>query len=178
MQFPAGVFDSSSWKGYILYDTGYHFEIKEKHGISRNDLATLMQMKKKTRSIIYCKAWDWSSIEITYDSFPHLHPDHLSGAALSNAQFLCYPGSLWGVPKPKFKDLIFKEFCQLISKIGWRVSKKQIKGILLSPIARLRIFLVMGAFLYRLLMGMRGRAKTSLSGWAQTLHRTRSFLGE
>ncbi len=34
MQFPAGVFWFIIVKGYILYDTGYHYEIKKKLGIS------------------------------------------------------------------------------------------------------------------------------------------------
>ena len=59
MQFPAGVFliHHLVKKGYILYITGYHYEIEKSSVFLSHRLATPMQMKK-TRSIIYCKAWD------------------------------------------------------------------------------------------------------------------------
>lgn len=57
MQFPAGVFlIHHREKGYILYDTGYHYEIKKKARYFWYRLATPMQMKRKTRSIIYCES--------------------------------------------------------------------------------------------------------------------------
>ena len=48
MQFPAGVFlIHHREKGYILYDTGYHYEIKKKARYFWYRLATPMQMKKR-----------------------------------------------------------------------------------------------------------------------------------
>ena len=110
MQFPAGVFlIHHREKGYILYDTGYHFEIKKKARYFWYRLATPMQMKKEDQIDYLLQERGIDPAEITYVILSHLHPDHLGGAALfPNAHFFVTREVYEVYQKPKFKDLIFK----------------------------------------------------------------------
>ena len=75
-------------KGYILYDTGYHYEIKKKARYFWYRLATPMQMKKEDQIDYLLQERGIDPAEITYVILSHLHPDHLGGAALfPNAHF-------------------------------------------------------------------------------------------
>ena len=89
MQFPAGVFlIHHREKGYILYDTGYHYEIKKKARYFWYRLATPMQMKKEDQIDYLLQEREIDPASISYVILSHLHPDHLGGAALfPNAHF-------------------------------------------------------------------------------------------
>ena len=95
MTFPAGVFlIKHRDKGYLLYDTGYHYDIKTKDQIS-----------------YLLKAKGIKPEEINYVLLSHLHPDHLGGASFfPNANFILTQEVYDVYKKPKLKDLIFKEF--------------------------------------------------------------------
>ena len=112
MQFPAGVFlIQHREKGYILYDTGYHYEIKKKARYFWYRLATPMQMKKEDQIDYLLHERGIDPASISYVILSHLHPDHLGGAALfPNAHFFVTQEVYEVYQKPKFKDLIFKEF--------------------------------------------------------------------
>ena len=112
MQFPAGVFlIHHREKGYILYDTGYHYEIKKKARYFWYRLATPMQMKKEDQINYLLQERGIDPASISYVILSHLHPDHLGGAALfPNAHFFVTQEVYEVYQKPKFKDLIFKEF--------------------------------------------------------------------
>ena len=67
MQFPAGVFlIHHREKGYILYDTGYHYEIKKKARYFWYRLATPMQMKKEDQIDYLLQERGIDPAEITY----------------------------------------------------------------------------------------------------------------
>jgi len=112
MQFPAGVFlIHHREKGYILYDTGYHYEIKKKARYFWYRLATPMQMNKEDQIDYLLQERGIDPADISYVFLSHFHPDHLGGAALfPNAHFFVTQEVYEVYQKPKFKDLIFKEF--------------------------------------------------------------------
>ena len=112
MTFPAGVFlIKHRDKGYLLYDTGYHYDIKTqlRYGLYR--LGTPGQMTEKDQISNLLKAKGIRPDDITYVMLSHLHPDHLGGAGFfPNASFLLTQEVYEVYQKPKLKDLIFKEF--------------------------------------------------------------------
>ena len=72
MQFPAGVFlIHHREKGYILYDTGYHYEIKKKARYFWYRLATPMQMKKEDQIDYLLQERGIDPADITYVILSH-----------------------------------------------------------------------------------------------------------
>ena len=112
MTFPAGVFlIKHRDKGYLLYDTGYHYDIKTKLRYGLYRLGTPVQMTEKDQISSLLKARGIRPEDITYVMLSHLHPDHLGGAGFfPNASFLLTQEVYEVYQKPKLKDLIFKEF--------------------------------------------------------------------
>lgn len=112
MTFPAGVFlIKHRDKGYLLYDTGYHYNIKTKLRYGFYRLGTPVQMTEKDQISYLLKAKGIRPEEITYVMLSHLHPDHLGGASFfPNAQFILTQEVFEVYQKPKLKDLVFKEF--------------------------------------------------------------------
>ncbi len=120
MQFPAGVFlIHHREKGYILYDTGYHYEIKNKSTVFLVPSSHPNADEKEDQINYLLQERGIDPAEITYVILSHLHPDHLGGAALfPNAHFFVTQEVYEVYQKPKFKDRFLKSFCQMISKIG------------------------------------------------------------
>ena len=112
MTFPAGVFlIKHRDKGYLLYDTGYHYDIKTKLRYAFYRLGTPVQMTEKDQISYLLKAKGIKPEEINYVLLSHLHPDHLGGASFfPNANFILTQEVYDVYKKPKLKDLIFKEF--------------------------------------------------------------------
>ena len=112
MTFPAGVFlIKHRDKGYFLYDTGYHYDIKTKLRYAFYRLGTPVQMTEKDQILHLLKAKGIKPEEINYVLLSHLHPDHLGGASFfPNANFILTQEVYDVYKKPKLKDLIFKEF--------------------------------------------------------------------
>ena len=112
MTFPAGVFlIKHRDKGYLLYDTGYHYDIKThlRYGFYR--LGTPVQMTEKDQISRLLEAKGIKPEEINYVLLSHLHPDHLGGASFfPHATFILTKEVYEVYQKPKLKDLIFKEF--------------------------------------------------------------------
>ncbi len=108
-------------KGYIYW---YWLSLRDLRTVSvfLHRLATPMQMKKKTRSIIYW-AWDWSSKEITIKDSSHLHLTISAEQPFPNAHFFVTQEVYEVYQNRNLKIWFLKSFCQLISKIGWPVSK-------------------------------------------------------
>ena len=112
MTFPAGVFlIKHRDKGYLLYDTGYHYNIKTKLRYGFYRLGTPVQMTEKDQISYLLRTKGIRPEEITYVMLSHLHPDHLGGASFfPNAQFILTQEVFEVYQKPKLKDLVFKEF--------------------------------------------------------------------
>ena len=112
MTFPAGVFlIKHRDKGYLLYDTGYHYDIKTKLRYALYRLGTPVQMTEQDQISHLLKAKGIKPEEIKYVLLSHLHPDHLGGASFfPNATFILTQEVYDVYKKPKLKDLIFKEF--------------------------------------------------------------------
>ena len=142
MQFPAGVFlIHHREKGYILYDTGYHYEIKKKARYFWYRLATPMQMKKEDQINYLLQERGIDPASISYVILSHLHPDHLGGAALfPNAHFVVTQKVYEVYQKPKFKDLIFKEFlpagCLYLDELKLFIGADLSWGVDLLPLTR------------------------------------------
>ena len=82
MTFPAGVFlIKHRDKGYLLYDTGYHYDIKTKLRYAFYRLGTPVQMTEKDQISYLLRAKGIKPEEINYVILSHLHPDHLGGAS-------------------------------------------------------------------------------------------------
>ena len=128
MTFPAGVFlIKHRDKGYLLYDTGYHYDIKTKLRYGLYRLGTPVQMTEKDQISSLLKARGIRPEDITYVMLSHLHPDHLGGAGFfPNASFLLTQEVYEVYQKPKLKDLIFKEFLPASFEKQLRVSTFQI----------------------------------------------------
>jgi metal dependent hydrolase len=115
MIFPAGVFlIKHKEKGYILYDTGYHYDIEAKFRYCLYRLGTPVRMKKRYQISFLLQSKGINPEEIKYVILSHLHPDHLGGASFfPNARFILTEDVFEVYQKPKLKDLIFKEFLPL-----------------------------------------------------------------
>ncbi len=82
MTFPAGVFlIKHRDKGYLLYDTGYHYDIKTRLRYGFYRLGTPVQMTEKDQISRLLEAKGIKPEEINYVLLSHLHPDHLGGAS-------------------------------------------------------------------------------------------------
>ena len=112
MTFPAGVFlIKHRDKGYLLYDTGYHYDIKTQLRYGFYRLGTPVQMTEKDQISRLLEAKGIKPEEINYVILSHLHPDHLGGASFfPHATFILTKEVYEIYQKPKLKDLIFKEF--------------------------------------------------------------------
>ena len=112
MTFPAGVFlIKHREKGYLLYDTGYHYDIKTQIRYGFYRLGTPVQMTEKDQISYLLKAKGIKPEEINYIILSHLHPDHLGGASFfPHATFILTQEVYDVYKKPTLKDLIFKEF--------------------------------------------------------------------
>ena len=112
MTFPAGVFlIKHRDKGYLLYDTGYHYDIKTRLRYGFYRLGTPVQMTEKDQISHLLEAKGIKPEEINYVLLSHLHPDHLGGASFfPRATFILTKEVYEVYQKPKLKDLIFKEF--------------------------------------------------------------------
>ena len=77
MTFPAGVFlIKHRDKGYLLYDTGYHYDIKTKLRYALYRLGTPVQMTEQDQISHLLKAKGIKPEEINFVLLSHLHPDH------------------------------------------------------------------------------------------------------
>ena len=74
-------------KGYILYDTGYHYEIKNKARYFWYRLATPMQMKKEDQIDYLLQERGIDPAEITYVILSHLHLTISAEQPFPNAHF-------------------------------------------------------------------------------------------
>ena len=112
MTFPAGVFlIKHREKGYLLYDTGYHYDIRTQIRYGFYRLGTPVQMTEKDQISYLLKAKGIKPEEINYIILSHLHPDHLGGASFfPHATFILTQEVYDVYKKPTLKDLIFKEF--------------------------------------------------------------------
>ena len=74
MTFPAGVFlIKHRDKGYLLYDTGYHYDIKTKLRYGLYRLGTPVQMTEKDQILNLLKAKGIRPEDITHVMLSHLH---------------------------------------------------------------------------------------------------------
>ena len=112
LTFPAGVFLIKHRKyGYILYDTGYHYDIKTKFKYSLYRLGTPVQMKYEDQIDQLLKHRGIDLDQIRYVILSHLHPDHIGGAKFFNQATFIVTRETYDTYKHHYiKDLIFKEF--------------------------------------------------------------------
>ena len=140
-------FDSPPWKRlYFCTIPAITTRLRKKHGIS-GTVQGLQCRWKKSRSIIYCESVEWSSSHFLCDSFASAPWPSRREQHFSKCSFLCHPGSLWGVPKPKFKDHFLKEFLPAGFQRSGDLISKQIKASCFSLIPWLRIFFGDGSIL-------------------------------
>lgn len=112
LTFPAGVFLIKHRKyGYILYDTGYHYDIKTKFKYSLYRLGTPVQMTYEDQIDQLLKRRGIDPDQIRYVILSHLHPDHIGGAKFFNQATFIVTRDAYNTYKRHFiKDLIFREF--------------------------------------------------------------------
>lgn len=112
LTFPAGVFLIKHRKyGYILYDTGYHYDIKTKFKYVLYRLGTPVQMKYEDQIDQLLKHRGIEPDQIRYVILSHLHPDHIGGARFFNqATFIVTRDTYNTYKRHCIKDLIFREF--------------------------------------------------------------------
>ncbi len=148
---------------YFWHDTAITTRLRKKLGISGYRLATPIQMKKKTRSIIYCKRRGITISEITYVILSHRTLTISAELALFKCSFLCYPGSLWGVPRTEnLKIWFLKSFASWFSKIKTCLKSRSRPAFHYRPTADL--FGDGGI----LVCPSMGAVKAVISGWAQS----------
>lgn len=112
LTFPAGVFLIKHRKyGYILYDAGYHYDIKTKFKYSLYRLGTPVQMTYEDQIDQLLKRRGIDADQIRYVILSHLHPDHIGGARFfTQATFIVTRDTYDTYKHHCIKDLIFKEF--------------------------------------------------------------------
>ncbi len=152
MQFPAGVFliHHQYWKRLLICTIlAITTRLRKKHRYFWYPSSHQWRWKRRPDRLLQERGI-WSSRNyLACDSFSFAPWSSHWSSPFSKCSFLCcQSGSLWGVPKAEFKDLILKSFCQLISRINLTCLKANQRHTLLSLTARLRIFLGMGAFLF------------------------------
>lgn len=112
LTFPAGVFlIKHEHEGYILYDTGYHYDIKTKLRYSLYRLVTSVQMTREDQIISLLRENGIRHSDIRYVMLSHLHPDHIGGAKFfPYATFILTKKAYDTYKHRDIKDLIFKGF--------------------------------------------------------------------
>lgn len=111
--FPAGVFLlTHPEEGYILYDTGYDFQILQQSGWTRRlyRMVTPIQLTKEQQIQSQLKKSGIEPDEIRHVIVSHLHPDHVGGLRyFPNAHFYVSKESKRLFETKKLRDLIFAE---------------------------------------------------------------------
>ena len=112
LTFPAGVFlIKHKHEGYILYDTGYHYDIKTKLRYSLYRLVTPVKMKREDQIISLLREKGIRASDIRYVILSHLHPDHIGGAKFFPFATFILTKQVHDTYKNRgIKDLIFKGF--------------------------------------------------------------------
>lgn len=112
LTFPAGVFLIEHRRyGYILYDTGYHYDIKTKLRYSLYRLVTPVQMTRQDQIIKLLSYKGIRASDIRYVILSHLHPDHIGGAKFFPYATFILTRQTYDVYKHSgIKDLVFKGF--------------------------------------------------------------------